>query len=177
MTRHAGRPSAHAVRLALIPNIGSYLGRHFDDVRNHSSSSRVGGTHIVGLPDSSTSTPVSPFSGSTKWILNEIERSLLASAARASSRSKRRDTPRINLALVRARGCAQGASCGKSAAFRRWKDDCCLGKGTPFPAPNLRRAARLLPNGVAVDPESDRPHAVTRDQPEAQNALRANVTV
>ena len=30
-------------------NIGSYLGCHFDEVRNHSSSSGVGGTFIVGL--------------------------------------------------------------------------------------------------------------------------------
>jgi len=42
---------------------------------------------------------------------------LLANAARVSSRSRRRDTPRINSALFRARGCAQGASCGAIAAL------------------------------------------------------------
>jgi len=47
-------------------NIGIYLGRHFDEARNHSSSSGVGETCVVGLSDSSTRTPVSPFSGSTK---------------------------------------------------------------------------------------------------------------
>jgi hypothetical protein len=74
----------------LIPNIGSYLGRHFEEVRNHSSSCGVGRTCIVGLSDSSTRTPVSPFSGPTKWILHENDFGALATA-RASSRSRRRE--------------------------------------------------------------------------------------
>jgi len=81
---------------ALMLNIGSYLGCHFDEMRNHSSSSGVGGTRIVGLSDSSTRTPVSPFSGSTKWILHENDFGALA-AARVSSRSRRRNRLRINV--------------------------------------------------------------------------------
>jgi hypothetical protein len=65
---------------ALLPNIGSYLGCHFDEVRNRSSSSRVGGTRIVVSSDSSARTPVSPFSGFTKWILKEKDFLALATA-------------------------------------------------------------------------------------------------
>jgi len=165
-----------AVWRALRRNIGSYLRCHFDEVRNHSSSSGVGGTLIMGLSDSSTSTPVSPFSGSTKWILNEIDRSLLANAARASSRSRRRDTLRINPALVPARGRIQGVGDDTFAESRRLTDIWFPAPGTPFPSPNLRTRARSLPNADAVARGAGRPHAVKRDQPGAGISLPAGAT-
>ena len=68
----------------------------------------------MGSSDSSTRTSVSPYSGCTKWILNEIERSLPANA-RASSRSRRRDTFGSNFTLL----CRLRAATGKSAMNRQ----------------------------------------------------------
>jgi hypothetical protein len=74
----------------------------------------------MGLPDSITNTPVAPFSGCTRTILAEYEPSFLAIAARASSRSRRREM-RIKVALLQARRCAQCVAGGSVAGSRRPK--------------------------------------------------------
>src|SRR5580693_7887589 len=123
------------------------LGRHFDDVRNHSSSSGVGGTDVVVSSDSISSTPASPFSGCTKWILKH-NGSRTLSAARASSRSRRRDTLRVNVALLLrllqsgeralpSRGCVS-RSTGEPSAVSRMPTAAYPEEGPDLPNPILQ---------------------------------------
>src|ERR1019366_2588357 len=93
MIRGGGRDGSDTV----LHNIGSHF-RHARrcsrSARTCSISSGVGSAWIVGLPVSSRSTPVSPFCGCTRRIRTECDQAFAATAARASSRSRRRETVR-----------------------------------------------------------------------------------
>jgi hypothetical protein len=97
----------------------------------------------VCLSFSGRSVLVTLFSLLTNLARIENERSFLATAARASSRSSQRDTLRINFSLLTRRGSAQYVAVDRAVASLRPKGGC-LAPGTPLPAAILEGLATRL---------------------------------